>query len=491
MKSSRLVLSLLAAAILSGCAAVGPDYQRPAIAVPAQFKEAAPGWKVAAPADTLHKGEWWLAYGDPVLNELMAQLDANNQNVQLFLANFRRARAAAEGARAGYYPTVSASGGTNRSRQNGNVNNRQTLSLDASWEPDLWGRVSRSVEAGEADTQASVANLANARLSAQAELVQDYVLLRITDEQSRVTRSTIDAYQRTLRVTRNQYEAGLVTRVDVATAESQVRSAEATLLGYELSRRQYEHAIAILVGRAPADFALVPNEFMPVLPAAPEALPSTLLERRPDVASAERAAAAANANIGIAQAAFYPSLSLSGGIGGSASTIANLLSAPARTWSLGASLAASLFDGGLRQSQVDQAVASYDASVAQYRQIVLQGFQEVEDNLSALDLLAQEAEKRQQALDAARDAERLALNQYQAGLVDFTTVASAQITRFQAEIATLQVSGRRYTASALLVKALGGGWDGVMDSSAVAAGSLGSSSTTSSSATSSPVTPPR
>jgi outer membrane protein TolC len=195
------------------------------------------------------------------------------------------------------------------------------------------------------------------------------------------------------------------------------------------------------------------------------------------VASAERAAAAANANIGIAQAAFYPSLSLSGGIGGSASTIANLLSAPARTWSLGASLAASLFDGGLRQSQVDQAVASYDASVAQYRQIVLQGFQEVEDNLSALDLLAQEAEKRQQALDAARDAERLALNQYQAGLVDFTTVASAQITRFQAEIATLQVSGRRYTASALLVKALGGGWDGVMDSSAVAAGSLAVSPT--------------
>lgn len=472
MKSSRLVLSLLAAAILAGCA-VGPDYQRPAMTVPAHFKEAAPGWKVAAPADTVPKGEWWRAFGDPVLNDLVDQLEANNQTVQLYLANFRRARAAAEGARAGYYPTVSASGGATRSRSgtNAGVNNRQTLSLDASWEPDLWGRVSRSVEAGNADTQASVANLANARLSVQAELVQDYVLLRITDEQSRVTRATIDAYERTLRITRNQYEAGLVTRVDVATAESQVRSAEANLLGYELSRRQYEHAIAILVGRAPADFALVPSETMPVLPTTPEALPSTLLERRPDVASAERAAAAANANIGVAQAAFYPNLSLSGGIGGSASTIGNLLSAPARTWSLGAALAASLFDGGLRQSQVDQAVASYDGAVAQYRQTVLQGFQEVEDNLSALDLLAQEAEKRQQALDAARDAERLALNQYLAGLVDFTTVASAQVTRFQAEISTLQVSGRRYTASALLVKALGGGWDGVMESAAVAAGS--------------------
>ena len=465
---SRLVLSLLAAAVLAGCA-VGPDYQRPTIAVPAHFKEAAPGWKVAAPADTVPKGEWWRAFGDPVLDDLVGQLEANNQTVQLYLANYRRARAAAEGARAGYYPTVSVSGGATRSRsgENSGVNNRQSLSLDASWEPDLWGRVSRAVEAGEADTQASVADLANARLSAQAELVQDYLLLRITDEQARVTLATITAYERTLRVTRNQYEAGLVTRVDVATAESQVRSAEASLLSYELSRRQYEHAIAILVGRAPADFSLPPSEFMPVLPATPEALPSTLLERRPDIAAAERAAAAANANIGVAQAAFYPSLSLSGGIGGTASTIGNLLSASARTWSLGASLAASLFDAGLRQSQVDQAVASYDASVAQYRQTVLQGFQEVEDNLSALDLLAQEAEKRRQALDAARDAERLALNQYQAGLVDFTTVASAQITRFQAEIATLQVSGRRYTASALLVKALGGGWDGAMDAAAV------------------------
>ncbi|QEI05050.1 efflux transporter outer membrane subunit [Pigmentiphaga aceris] len=473
MKSSRLVLSLLAAAILSGCAAVGPDYQRPAMSVPAHFKEAAPGWKVAAPADTVHKGEWWLVYGDQVLNDLVTQLNANNQNVQVSLANYRRARAAVEGARAGYYPTVSASGGATRSRtnQNSGVNNRQTLSLDASWEPDLWGRVSRSVEAGDASTQASVANLVNARLSAQAELVQNYTLLRVTDEQSRVTRSTIDAYQRTLRVTRNQYEAGLVTRVDVATAESQVRSAEANLLGYELTRRQYEHAIAILVGRAPAEFALVPNEVMPVLPTTPEALPSTLLERRPDVAAAERLAASANANIGVAQAAFYPSLTLSGAIGGSASTIGNLLSAPARTWSLGAALAASLFDGGLRQSQVDQAVASYDSAAAQYRQTVLQGFQEVEDNLSALDLLAQEAEKRQQALDAARDAERLALNQYQAGLVDFTTVANAQITRFQAEIATLQVVGRRYAASALLVKALGGGWDGALDATAVTAGS--------------------
>jgi NodT family efflux transporter outer membrane factor (OMF) lipoprotein len=470
MKSSRLVLSLLAAAVLAGCA-VGPDYQRPAMTVPARFKEAAPGWKVAAPADTAHKGEWWLAFGDPVLNDLVAQVEANNQTVQFYLASYRRARAAAEGARAGYYPTVSASGGASRSRSNQNVANRQTLSLDASWEPDLWGRVARTVEAGNADTQGSVADLANARLSAQAELVQDYVLLRITDEQARVTRATITAYERTLRVTRNQYEAGLVTRVDVATAESQVRSAEASLLGYELSRRQYEHAIAILVGRAPADFALVPSDFMPVLPATPEALPSTLLERRPDVAAAERAAASANANIGIAQAAFYPSLSLSGAIGGSASTLGNLLSAPARTWSLGAALAQSLFDGGLRQSQVDQAVASYDGAVAQYRQIVLQGFQEVEDNLSALELLAQEAEKRQQALDAARDAERLALNQYQAGLVDFTTVANAQITRFQAEIATLQVSGRRYTASALLVKALGGGWDGVMESPAPMSGS--------------------
>lgn len=471
MKSSRLVLSLLAAAMLAGCA-VGPDYQRPAMTVPAHFKEAAPGWKVAAPADTVPKGEWWRAYRDPVLDDLVSQLEANNQTVQLYLANYRRARAAAEGARSGYYPTVSASGGATRSRSGeGGVNNRQSLSLDASWEPDLWGRVSRSVEAGEADTQASVADLANARLSAQAELVQDYVLLRITDEQSRVTRATIDAYQRTLRITRNQFGAGLVTRVDVATAESQVRSAEANLLGYELSRRQYEHAIAILVGRAPADFALPPSEYMPVLPTTPEALPSTLLERRPDIASAERAAASANANIGVAQAAFYPSLSLSGALGGSASTLGNLLSASARTWSLGASLAASLFDAGLRQSQVDQAIASYDAAVAQYRQTVLQGFQEVEDNLSALDLLEQEAEKRQQALDASRDAERLALNQYLAGLVDFTTVASAQISRFQDEIATLQVSGRRYTASALLVKALGGGWDGAMDSPAPLAGS--------------------
>ncbi len=464
MKPLRLVLTVVASAVLAGCA-VGPDYQRPEIAVPAHFKEAAPGWEVARPADAAPKGEWWLGYGDATLNGLLGELEANNQNVQFYLANVRRARAVADAARAGYAPTLSGSGGVTRSGNNnagGSTGTRNSLSLDARWEPDLWGRVSRSVEAGEANTQASVADLANARLSAQAELVQNYLLLRVSDQQARSTRDTIAAYQRTLQITRNQYDAGLVTRVDVSSAESQVRNAEASLLEYELSRRQYEHAIAILIGRAPADFALPPSEAMPSLPDAPVAIPSTLLQRRPDIASAERAAAAANANIGVAQAAFYPSLTLSASGGGTAARLADVLSAPARTWSLGAALAATLFDGGARDAQVEQARASYDATVAQYRQTVLQGFQEVEDNLAAIAILAEEAVKRDQALAAARDAERLALDQYQAGLVDFTTVGSAQISRFQAEVSAWQVLGRRYTAHTLLAKAIGGGWDGVM-----------------------------
>jgi NodT family efflux transporter outer membrane factor (OMF) lipoprotein len=302
--------------------------------------------------------------------------------------------------------------------------------------------------------------LANVRLSMQAALVQDYLLLRVVERERQLADETVAAYARTAQIARNQLAVGLVTPTDVALAEAQLKSAEAQRADYELSRRQYEHAIAVLIGKAPADFHLPPAVLTRQLPTLPAALPAMLLERRPDVASAERSAAAANAQIGVARAAWFPALNLSASGGSSATAVAELFKSPARVWSLGAGLAETVFDGGARSARVDEALAAYDASAAQYRQTVLGALQEVEDNLAATVLLQEEADRQGEAVKAAAEAERLALSQYKAGTADFTTVATAQASHHQAEIAALQIQGRRFSASVLLVKALGGGWDG-------------------------------
>lgn len=462
---------LLASAILLGGCAVGPDYQRPAMALPAAYKEIPPGWKLAAPADHLPRGDWWLIYRDPYLNDLAAQVRVSNQNVQVAVARYRQARASAQEARAGFLPTLglnvsgsrNRSSGDNNSNSGGSVSSGNSTTLDASWEPDLWGLVRRSVESSDASTQASAADLAAAELSAQAELVQDYLQLRIIDSQRRLAADTIAAYRRSLQLTQNQYAAGIVTKADVAQAQGQLKTAEAQAIDLDLSRKQLEHAIAILIGKAPADFSLAENaNWRPFVPDIPSGVPSDVLERRPDVASAERAAASANAQIGVARAAYFPALTLTASGGFQSGDLASWFNAPGRVWSLGASLAQFIFDGGARVARDQQAVAAYDASAAAYRQTVLGALQEVEDNLAGLSLLGKEIDAQRQALAANQESERLALNQYKAGTVSYLNVVTAQTARYNSASSVLQSQGRQLSASVLLVKALGGGWDGVL-----------------------------
>lgn len=462
-KHTLRLLPLALAAALSACA-VGPDYVQPKTALQTgSYKEEA-GWKPAQPRDTEARGKWWEVYGDSQLNALMDQVQVNNLNVQQAEAQYRQARAAAQVARAGFFPTVSAAASANRNNSSnknssaGSVSSTTTnLGLDASWEPDIWGKVRRSSEAGNASLQASAADLAAATLSAQAELAQDYFQLRVLDAQADLYAKNIEGYQRSLTITQNQYKVGIVTRADVAQAQTQLQSTQAQAMDLGVQRAQLEHAIAILLGKPPADFTLAKAALPASIPAVPAAgLPSDLLERRPDIAAAERRVAAANANIGVAKAAYYPSLTLSGSIGLQGNSLSQWFNAPTRVWSLGASLAETLFEGGLRKAQTDSAIAAYDATVAQYKLTVLGGLQEVEDNLVALRVLEEEAKVQDQAVKAAQDAETLALNQYKAGTANYLAVVTAQSTALSNERSALQLLGRQYSAHVLLIKALGG-----------------------------------
>ncbi|HEX7052637.1 MAG TPA: efflux transporter outer membrane subunit [Burkholderiales bacterium] len=451
--------------VVAGCAA-GPDYVRPALDVPREYKEAQ-GWRAAQPADTAPKGEWWAMFGDPVLDSLIARIEISNQNLRIAEANLRQARALAAQARAGLFPSLGASASATRSKSpslpnspsfaSGAVNNF-SASLNASWEPDLWGRVRRSLEAGEAEVQASAAELEAARLSAQATLAQSYLALRVADATRRTLEETVAAYARTLRLTQNRYAAGVAARVDVVQAEVQLKSAQAQLLDVGVERAQLEHAIALQLGVAPAQFSLAPAPLAARMPEIPAGLPSELLERRPDIAAAERRAAAANARIGVAQAAFFPVVTLSGAAGSRTTSFADLFSAPTRFWSLGAALAQPLFDAGLRGAQKDEAIAAYDAEVAAYRQTVLAAFQEVEDNLAALRILEEEAALQAEVVQAARRAVELTTNQYEAGVVSYLNVISAQATLLANERTAANILGRRLGASVALIAALGGGW---------------------------------
>jgi len=467
-RALQSVLPLAVAATLAGCM-VGPDYVRPSAPAPAAYKEAA-GWKVAQPADDAPRGAWWEAFNDADLNALEAQVDISNQTIAAAAARVREATSATDAARAALWPVVGVTGSAQRNSVNsgsGNASgnsgsNRNTsynIALGASWEPDLWGGIRRNIESNRDLAQASDADLAAARLSVQATLAQTYLLLRVQDAQLDLLRQTVAAYERSLQLTRNQYAAGIIARGDVAQAEAQLKSTQAQVFDAMITRAQLEHAVAVLVGKAPAELTITPRELVAVYPDVPLAVPSALLERRPDIAAAERRAASANAQIGVAQAAFFPALTLSANGGLQSSVIGSLLSLPNRYWSLGAQLAQTLFDAGLRSAEKTQAIAKYDETVANYRSTVLTGFQEVEDNLVALSLLEQEATVQDAAVAAARESAAIALNQYKAGTANYLAVVVLQANALNSERTSLGILGRRLTASVGLVKALGGGWN--------------------------------
>jgi NodT family efflux transporter outer membrane factor (OMF) lipoprotein len=461
---TKLAALAAAPAVLAACAA-GPDYVRPAVEVPGAYKEAG-GWKVARPSDHLPRGKWWEIFEDARLNALEEQVQISDQNVLAAEAQYRQAQALVREAWAGYFPTLTGNAAVTRSQSTlgggavpsaagGPVFTTHSASLSASWEVDLWGRVRRQVEAS---AQASVADLESVRLSAQATLAQDYFLLRVADAQKDLLERSVAAYQRALQITVNQYRAGVAPRVDVVQAQAQLKGTQAQLIDVGVQRAQLEHAIAVLIGKPPSTFSIESGALATTLPAIPVGVPSALLERRPDVASAERQVAAANAQIGAAKAAYFPTLSLSASGGYQSASLASLLKAANQFWAIGPSIAETLFDAGLRRAHTAQAVAAYDAAVATYRQTVLGGFQEVEDNLAALRILEQEAQVQEEAVQAARRAVVLTTNQYKAGTVSYLNVVVVQTTALTDEITAVQLIGRRLTASVLLIKALGGGW---------------------------------
>jgi NodT family efflux transporter outer membrane factor (OMF) lipoprotein len=453
-------LIVLVLPFLLGCT-VGPGYVKPPMDLPAAYKE---GWKEARPADELPKGKWWTLFGDESLNALEERLVLSNQNLRQAEAQYRQARALAQGSRATLFPTLSAAASSTRSQASassgGALGTRQSLSLDATWEADVWGAVRRNVESGEAASQASASDLAATRLSLQAELAQVWFSLRALDSQRKLLDETVAAYGKSLDLTRNRYAAGMAGQADVAQAETQYQATRALAMDVGVQRAQLEHAIALLLGQAPSSLSLpaLPLSAPPAVtpPAIPPGLPSSLLERRPDVAAAERRAAAANALIGVARGAFFPTLSLSATGGWQGASLA--LSAPARFWSLGPALAMNLFDAGARRARQDQAEASYDAAVAGYRQTVLTALREVEDNLAALTILETEAKVQDDAVKAARKSLDIAGNQYRAGTASYLNVSTAQSAALSAERNAADIQARRISASVLLIKALGGGW---------------------------------
>lgn len=426
---------------------------------PAAFKEASGEWVVAQPKDEAPKGKWWQVFGDPVLDEVTGQVSASNQSLRAAEARYTQSRAAVQSARAGLFPTLGASGGALRSRRGeGGGGTSYDIGLDARWEIDLWGRVRRLVEASRAGEQASAADLEAIRLSLQSELAINYFQLRVTDVQRELLDDTVKAFRTSLQVTQNRYKAGVAARVDVVQAETQLKSTEAQALDLRVARAQLEHAIAVLVGKAPSSFSLAPAKFDARIPRIPPGLPSTLLERRPDVAAAERRVAAANARIGAAQVAYFPSLSLTGGAGFASGALSTLISAPSRTWSLGLGAAATILDFGARAAGVDAARAAHDETVANYRQTVLEALQETEDQLAAIRWLGEEDGIQRDAARLARESVALTLNQYKAGTVSYLNVVQVQATHLNEERQTVQLLGRRLAATVALIRALGGSW---------------------------------
>ncbi len=463
-------------ALASAACAVGPNYKRPEAPAPAAYREKAPAeaaaagaWKPAQPGDEARRGKWWEVFGDPRLNELEEQVTFSNLTIAEAEAAFRGARAAARVARAGFFPSVGATGAATRSSgltrgasapSAGPPATATTYaaSADLAWEIDVFGRIRRGVEAGVAAAQASAGDLEAVRLAIQAELAIDYFTLHGLDAQRQLLDSTAAGYQTALRLTTSRYNQGIVSGVDVAQAETQLETTRAQAIDLGVARAQLEHAIAVLVGKPPAELTIDPGPIGLTPPEIPVGLPSELLERRPDVAAAERRVAVANAGIGVATAAYFPTLTLTGSAGYQASTLTSFFSLPNRFWSLGPALAETLFDGGKRRAVKEQALASYDGTVAGYRLSVLTAFEDVEDGLASLRILAEEAHQQDAATAAAEHSLTLAKNRYQGGITTYLEVVTAQTVALANERTSVDLLTRRMTATVDLIRALGGGW---------------------------------
>jgi NodT family efflux transporter outer membrane factor (OMF) lipoprotein len=461
MTSPRKI-AVLGCLLSSGCA-VGPRYQRPVVQAPPALKEMAGNdiWKMATPSDDLMKGKWWELFGDPQLNKLEELVSVNNFNVKLAEAQFREAQATVLSNHANYYPTIGSSPGITQSRSYSSRGTNESFSLPAaaSWEPDLWGRVRLSVENAVSNAQVSAADLENLRLSQQALVATDYFLLSAADMQMEVLRGTIESYEKNLQLTINRHAGGVASRSDITLAQTQLAGAKAQSTDLKVARAQEEHAIAVLTGQDPSSFSIGPSKISAPPPPIPMGVPSQLLERRPDIAANERQMAAANANIGIAQSAYYPTLTLSATPGFLSSGIASLFNMTSRYWSAGPGLNSTLFDFGRRGAALQNAQAAYDATVASYRQTVLSAFQEVEDDLASLRYLAEEAVQQQDAVVAAREALDLEVQRYRAGTDSYLNVITTQIIALGDEQTAVTILQRRMSAAIDLVKALGGGWN--------------------------------
>ncbi|MDR2076228.1 MAG: efflux transporter outer membrane subunit [Desulfovibrio sp.] len=440
---------------LSGCLNLSPEYAPPDLPLPEAYK-GEEGWKIADPADTRDRGPWWEVFADPDLNGLMDRLNAGNQDIAEAAANLRSARTRIMAARSAFFPDLSLTGSYTRSGRETGVSTSLSAGVSSQWEISLWNSLP-AFEAARANAQAAAADLAALRLSAQAELAQAYFQLRTLDAQMDLYAVTIQAYARAARLTRSQYRGGIVTPADVAQAEARLAGAESELLALERERAELEHGIALLTGQIPSSFSLPRGGLGAALPAIPPALPAALLERRPDIAAAERRVAAANQNIGIARAAWFPTLLLGGSRSAEA---AGWRLSPLTVWSLGPSAALSLFQGGRRLADSEAAWADYEAAVAVYRRTVLAAFKDVEDNLSALAFLARQIVAEKRAAAAARRALELSLSQYEGGMTTYLQVVSAQATSLLNERSLIQIEGLRRIAAVNLIKALGGGWEG-------------------------------
>ena len=464
-KPLRPTLAALAAALLlAGCVNLAPRYEVPAVDTPVAFKQGRGAWVAAAPADTLDRGPWWELFDDPVLNGLAAQVEVSNQNVAQAVAAYAQARAITREQRASLFPQVSLDGSRRVTGGGGDTPTRRTYSVDigASWEPDVFGRLRLGVDSARAAEQVAQADLAAARLAAQGELASNYFGLREADVLRGLQAETLRGYERSLQITRNRYEAGVVARTDVLQAESQLANSRADLLTIERNRATFEHAVAVLVGKAPANFGIAPDPKWSVkVPGIPQEVPSTILQRRPDIAAAERQVAQANARIGIARAGFFPSFGITGSAGLTAASIGDLFSASSLVWALGTSMAQMIFDAGATGARVDQARAALDATAARYRQTVLTAFQDVEDQLVTLRVLQEQQGLRLQASRAADLVEQQVLNRYQAGQVNYTEVITAQQNAAAARRSLVQAQIDRQLAAVALIQALGGGWRGL------------------------------
>ena len=458
--TSRLAALLIAVISLSSCA-VGPKYNRPAVQTPTAFKELG-NWKPSEPSDQLAKGKWWERFNDPELNRLEETLNISNQNIAAAVANVEAARAIVRQARAQYYPVITANPSITNSHLatgRGSTFTTYSLSFEASWEPDLFGRVRNTVKANTYAAQASAADLENVRLSAQSELATDYFELRTQDNLKQILDSTVSNYEEALDVASARYNAGLDSDEAVAQAEAQLKATRAQDINVGVLRAQFEHALAVLTGQAPGAFSIPAQVVKLNPPAVPAGVPSELLERRPDIAAAERAVAQANAQIGVAKAAFFPTLLLSATGGFQNASISQLLDWQSRVWSVGPSLAQTLFDGGSRRATVQQFQAVYDGTVANYRQAVLTAFQQVEDNLAAVRILTQVIQEQDSAVESADRSLDEANVRYRSGIDPYLNVITAQTVLLNDQETALTFRQQQMTASVELIRALGGGWD--------------------------------